>query len=306
MSNNSAKWASAREIVSRLGGRFAGHKGSCRCPAHNDKTPSLSVSQTRDGRVLVFCHGGCSQADVIAALKAIGLWGNGELTVDPSYPGYLTTRYDGVTAGEERQRRREAQDIWDRHAKISGTRAEAYLRARGIAMPLGDQLGYVPSLKHSPSGKSFPAMLARIADEGGFCAVQRTYLDPVHAMKCGEKTAKMTKGPMAGGAVRLFPVSKVLGLAEGIETALSAAQLYRVPVWATLSANRLAKIEIPQTVRTIMLFSDAGEVGTHEAFAAADLYESRRYRVQVITPKAHFPECQASDFNDILLTQRAA
>jgi DNA polymerase-1 len=43
------------------------------CPVHDDEIPSLSVSE-RDGKVLVFCHGGCPSRDVIAVLRARGLW----------------------------------------------------------------------------------------------------------------------------------------------------------------------------------------------------------------------------------------
>ncbi len=44
------------------------------CPAHQDSTPSLGVA-VRDGRLLVICRAGCAQAEVIAALRARGLWG---------------------------------------------------------------------------------------------------------------------------------------------------------------------------------------------------------------------------------------
>jgi 5S rRNA maturation endonuclease (ribonuclease M5) len=47
------------------------------CPVHEGDgrphNPSLSI-QERDGKILVRCHAGCSQQDVIAALKARGLW----------------------------------------------------------------------------------------------------------------------------------------------------------------------------------------------------------------------------------------
>jgi putative DNA primase/helicase len=46
----------------------SGHNGSWRCPAHDDRSPSLSVSKANDGTVLVHCHAGCSSADVLAAL----------------------------------------------------------------------------------------------------------------------------------------------------------------------------------------------------------------------------------------------
>ena len=44
------------------------------CPAHNDKTPSLSISDGDDGKILVRCHAGCDQAAVIDALKRRNLW----------------------------------------------------------------------------------------------------------------------------------------------------------------------------------------------------------------------------------------
>jgi 5S rRNA maturation endonuclease (ribonuclease M5) len=43
------------------------------CPAHEDRNPSLSIREI-DGKVLLHCHAGCSQRDVIEALKGRGLW----------------------------------------------------------------------------------------------------------------------------------------------------------------------------------------------------------------------------------------
>ncbi|MBP7748479.1 MAG: DUF927 domain-containing protein [Phycisphaerae bacterium] len=39
------------------------------CPAHDDKTPSLSVTEKADGTVLLCCHAGCAQKDIISALS---------------------------------------------------------------------------------------------------------------------------------------------------------------------------------------------------------------------------------------------
>lgn len=39
-----------------------------RCPAHDDRAPSLSVAEGDDGRVLVRCHAGCGLEDVLGAL----------------------------------------------------------------------------------------------------------------------------------------------------------------------------------------------------------------------------------------------
>jgi putative DNA primase/helicase len=48
----------------------AGSSWSARCPAHDDRNPSLSVSEGDDGRALVYCHAGCETTDVV---KALGL-----------------------------------------------------------------------------------------------------------------------------------------------------------------------------------------------------------------------------------------
>lgn len=50
------------------------------CPAHDDNSPSLSINDGGDGKVLVHCHAGCSQSKVISALKARNLWPTGSLS----------------------------------------------------------------------------------------------------------------------------------------------------------------------------------------------------------------------------------
>jgi hypothetical protein len=41
---------------------------TARCPAHDDKSPSLAVREGEDGRVLLHCFGGCSTSDVLGAI----------------------------------------------------------------------------------------------------------------------------------------------------------------------------------------------------------------------------------------------
>lgn len=56
--------------------RNATRKHTLHCPAHADKTPSLSLTE-RDGRILFHCFAGCTQDAVIRALKQKRLWGEG-------------------------------------------------------------------------------------------------------------------------------------------------------------------------------------------------------------------------------------
>ena len=39
-----------------------------RCPAHNDKSPSLAIKNCGDGRILLHCFAGCETDDVLCAL----------------------------------------------------------------------------------------------------------------------------------------------------------------------------------------------------------------------------------------------
>src|SRR4029077_14921045 len=65
----------AEPLAKALGGRKAGGGWMARCPAHDDREPSLSIREAEDGKILVHCHAGCDQEQVIAALRSRGLCG---------------------------------------------------------------------------------------------------------------------------------------------------------------------------------------------------------------------------------------
>jgi putative DNA primase/helicase len=77
------------EIAHHLKGRKCGAGYVAKCPSHDDKNPSLSLSDSA-GKLLVHCHAGCAQSDVIVALKARGLWPEGET----SHQSFITASYD--------------------------------------------------------------------------------------------------------------------------------------------------------------------------------------------------------------------
>ncbi|MBN9323512.1 MAG: hypothetical protein J0H24_16250 [Delftia acidovorans] len=64
----------AEAIARALGGNRVGATWMARCPVHEDRRPSLAISMGKDGTVLVRCHAGCEQREVIAALQERGLW----------------------------------------------------------------------------------------------------------------------------------------------------------------------------------------------------------------------------------------
>ncbi|WP_236616814.1 MULTISPECIES: toprim domain-containing protein [Sphingobium] len=105
----------------------------------------------------------------------------------------------------------------------------------------------------------------------------------------------MTLGRPDHAAVMLGAATSVLGLAEGVETALSAMILFGVPVWATLGSERLHQIAIPDRVERLILFPDndiAGEIGVAHALEA---YEACGRDIAV-----EFPPHGFKDWNDVL------
>ncbi len=60
----------AESLLSRLDGVKETGRGKyvARCPAHEDRSPSLAIKDGDDGRVLIHCFAGCETEDVLSAL----------------------------------------------------------------------------------------------------------------------------------------------------------------------------------------------------------------------------------------------
>lgn len=279
-----------RSIVAALGGQWRGNQGMCRCPAHEDRSPSLSLSWGTGGILLWHCHAGCPQSAVKAALQAKGL-----LPGRAEGPIYAPRPSPGSVREDEEKKIRLARELWQSAVPAQGTLVEAYLRSRGIRGAVPCSLRFIPSLEHRPTRSKWPAMIAGLTDnDGRLSSIQRTYLASDGKGKAAVKPAKMSLGTMFDAAVRLATASDVLGLAEGIETALSAKQTYSLPVWAVLGCARFATVAVPESVSTVMIFADRGVEGWKAAEAAADRFESEGRNAEIILP----PSKTAQDFND--------
>ena len=153
----------------------------------------------------------------------------------------------------------------------SGVHQTSVPRSLGAAkgIPI---LRYIPSLKHfDPPWDERPAMIAMVvgADRKPV-TIHRTYLT-----LDGEKAPGVEpRGTMpgvetlpAGLAVRLAEHGDTLGVAEGIETAISASILFKVPVWSCLTAHFLKKWEPPAGLCRVIVFGDNDSTFTGHAAA---------------------------------------
>ena len=283
--------STAAEIAKALGGR-AGWRGAgnyeapCPCRGHGKGRGDLNCSLSiRDGDkgLLVKCHAGCDSRDILDELKRRGLLNGAAAPASP-------------TAKPQRDLAEYARELWHQAQPIEGTLAERYLLAhRCIEITLPPSLRFHPRIKVPREQLWFPALVAAVSGaDHKILAVQVLWLDPSTAAKAAIKPQRRTYGALDRGAVRLGACSDTLGLAEGIETALSAQQLTGVVTWATLGAARLDRVQIPRGVEWVHIFGDEDKAGYAKAKAAAARL-SRRLLVRLRwPPHAH------KDWNDAL------
>ncbi|MFM7404464.1 MAG: toprim domain-containing protein [Erythrobacter sp.] len=276
-------------IVESLSGTWRQNKGMCCCPAHDDRTPSLSVTLGRKA-ILFHCFAGCSNEEVIAALDRQGVRsrdlfdGSGAVAADRPEKSAFNSN---------------ARRLWRSATAIPGTPIEVYLAQRGIVRA-SDQLRYLQRTPLGPRGavQFLPAMLAAVTTDIGIIAVHRTFLDTASGKLAGFERPKRALGSLGCGAVRLAPpAAGRLGLAEGIESALSAMQLLGIPCWATLGNERFGLVAIPESVRELHLFVDNDAGGE-----LADQRGRKAYSATGRVIRSRAPAPTGFDWNDELRT----
>ena len=278
----------ARDFLDALGIKLAryiegSHKALCpKCSARrsHQKEPCLYVKITSEG-----CGFRCFNCG----------WKGGLNDGRPK----TRSRKERVSGKPTRDTNREAAlRIW-REAKIG---ALPYLSERHIALAAPLTLRRHGALLHKGTGLRLCGMVAAVQlPRGEIAAIHRTFLTSDWRRKAPVKPCKMALGALGSGAVRLGPAGEELGLAEGIETGLSAMQLFGIPVWCSLGSERLHKIGLPPEVRHVVLFADNGEAGRKAAMRAVQTYTGQRRKVTL-----RFPPEQFGDFNDLLQARAVA
>jgi putative DNA primase/helicase len=287
------------EIIARaLGGRKAGSGWVARCPAHDDRTPSLAIRDADNGKVLVHCHTGCDPRNVIAALKARGLL---DLT-GRRQRRHVQWRNVAEPQHDKRQDERSAVALalWRSSKPTFGTAVESYLASRGIDPPLPSSLRFHPGLKH-PSGGIWPAMVALVTNgaDGTPLAIHRTFLARDEVGKARVDPQKMMLGPCRGGVVSLADPGDLLMIGEGIETCLSAMQATGHPAWAALSTSGLRGLDLPVDVSDVVVLADGDDAGEAAAQDCARKLKREGRRVRIARPP------KGCDFNDLLIGSTA-
>jgi putative DNA primase/helicase len=272
--------------------------GMCRCPCHDDTTPSLHVSYRND-KVLVHCHGPCSQERVVGYLKSRGLWPRSRAEQKSRTDWYLELEQKRA---EEYSRLCRARGIV-REAGYHGrdvSLVEKYLRGRRIEHVPSCALGLTVRQSRKLFGKSYPAMVFPILpakDRPGTVGAHVTFLSRDGSTKLNTETPRRIYGFAKGGYVvvsKLDPNRRLI-VGEGIETTLSVCQLTGLPGIAALSAGNLPKI-VPPPCLEIIIAADNDDVGRDAAKQAAQIWTMAGFKVYIATA----PD-RGSDWNDALL-----
>ncbi len=112
------------DIVGSLGGVWHGYVASCRCPAHSDKTPSLSLRQGDRG-ILVTCFAGCDAENVLRELRRMP----------------VTRRFEPPNA-DLRRGTGNIVRLWDQAIPVGGTLGDANGRPLSFFMTAGQVSDY--------------------------------------------------------------------------------------------------------------------------------------------------------------------
>ena len=312
-------WVVARYVRLRRQGNYQ----FALCPFHRERTPSFTVS---DVKRFYHCFGCGAHGDVFDFVMRSEKISFAKAAEKLAGDAMLSDGRVRTATARAASRRREASDdraartaqarrIWQKAKPASGTPVEAYLSGRGInvakigGMPTA--LRFHSELYHGPSGETLPAMVAAVRGAGGqVVAVHRTYFARRTGAwrKLAGGEAKLSLGPVRSGAVRLFDFpahgfrDDVIGVAEGIETALAVALLYAVPTWAAVSGGNMAALVPPFGATRVKIFYDNDASGSGRRYAET---AAARFHAEGRAVTLECPPNGAGDFADVLAALRA-
>jgi phage/plasmid primase-like uncharacterized protein len=214
----------------------------------------------------------------------------------------LARQVQAATAEREAQQRQQWAENAQRIARVwaecvplvPGDPVTLYLKRRGLGgvWPLSPVLRLHRALdcwEGSEKVGTFPAMVAPlVAPDGRTVALHRTYLTRDGRKAAVPTVKKLTgaAGPLAGACIPLHALARahVLGIAEGIETALAAWCAAGVPTVAAYCAGNLAAWRWPPGLQRLVIFADADKAGRDSADELRTRALAAGLRVNVLTP----------------------
>jgi hypothetical protein len=302
------------------GGRYV-----CRCPFHDERTPSFTIWPDH-----FHCYGCGAHGDVIEAAMRLG-----KLSFQAAVDRLRRdTGVDHVLTAEERQeleRRRQQRERKAAEAAAAKLRASkriiretgpspgsgvaTYFAARHLPFPTQarDLLFHRALEQWEPDSRNptkmvavarWPAMVAIVRDKtGAVVGIHRTYFDRDCKRKAPIDRPKRMLGDCAGGAVRLGPPAPKIGTCEGIETGIAFQSEYGVSTWCGLNTSGLAALELPDLPMGSepIIGADKDQNGAGESAARKAM---ARWLAEGRQPRLVMPNDVDTDFADVVAAKR--
>ena len=182
--------------------------------------------------------------------------------------------------------------LWSEADDPRGTRAEAYLNMRGLALG-SDVAGRV--LKWHPGTGCLIGLFGDVLT-GVPTGISRTFLSPD-----GRKIGRKFLGVVGGAAIQFDQPRDELTVGEGIETALTARAFGLGPTWACGSAGAIGRLPVVPGVERLRILVERDDNGASErhAVACAVRWEAAGRKVAFKLPP---PRC--GDLNDAVRQDR--
>ena len=198
---------------------------------------------------------------------------------------------EALKAGKTDDEKAEAlRRLWNESVPVTpGDEVSRYFASRGLTSPQTKALRFHPGLYYREGEVTgrYPAMLALVsAPDGSGASLHRTYLLDGRKAPVAKARKMMPGLPISGCAIRLFPVAPCLGIAEGLETAVGAANRFRLPVWSVVSAQGMEAWVCPDEVEEVVIFGDNDEsfTGQRAAFTLAYKLKELGKKVRIEIP----------------------
>lgn len=183
--------------------------------------------------------------------------------------------------------------------KPSGDAVKSYLANRGLEAkwPMREaNLMYYSS--GNPVGLYDAMVCPVVSVDGKPLTYHVTYLADGKKANLDPSRKLMTPTkPISGSAIRLCDPAEEMGVAEGIETAMSATKLFQVPTWSCINSEMLSEFKPPAIIKKLWIFGDNDR--SYAGHAAA--YKlAKRMAAQGIECLVSFPR-EYGDWNDVLM-----
>lgn len=270
---------------------FMGH-----CQSHNDRTPSLSISEAPDSRPLVFCHAGCEQKKVWSDLKnLIGekttMKQNFKKKIEPDLKNKLLV--EKIWAG--------SKSLDDASSYV----ACKYLLSRGLDPDCAlDTLRFNHELVTTVDGQTVKcaALIGPINNaKNEIIGIQRIFLSS-RGEKANFEMPKRILGQVNGGAISFGAPSNCVHIAEGVETSLAIYQSLKEWCLSLISANGIAGYQVSEKVTEVHIWADndKNEVGQIAAHRLAERMFADGKKVFVHLPMRVDRTVKSVDWLDVL------